>query len=85
MRGEEHIDDFNKKLDKSVLLKHCRSKHGGQTEGIEFRMNVVGVYHRDPMKRQIAEAVRIQETSPNELMNDKSEYNCIQLPRASVE
>ena len=79
------IDDFNKKLDKSVLWKHCRNKHSGQTEGIEFKMNVAGVYHRDPMKRQIAEAVRIQETTPNKLMNDKTEYNCIQLPRASVE
>ena len=85
LRGAEHIDEFNKKVDKSVLWKHCRNKHNGQTEGIDFRMNVVGVYHRDPMKRQIAEAVRIQETSPDELMNDKSEYNCIQLPRASVE
>ena len=48
-------------------------------------MNVTGVYHRDPMKREIAEAVRIQETSPNKLMNDKSEYNFIHLPRAPIE
>ena len=85
LRGEEHMDEFNKKLEKSVLWKHCRFKHNGQTEGIQFRMNVAGVYHGDPMKRQIAEAVRIQETPPNKLINDKSEYNCIQLPRASVE
>ena len=47
-------------------------------------MDIVGVYYRDAMKRQIAEAVRIQSTPQNHLMNDKSEYNYITLPRASV-
>ena len=43
-------------------------------------MNVAGVYHGDPMKRQIAEAVRIQETPPNKLIIvhvNKENRNCI--------
>ena len=85
LRGTEHLTDFQHKREKSIMWKHCQSKHQGNTRSIRFRMDVVGVYHQDPMKRQIAEAVRIQTTPQNHLINDKKEYNYIQLPRASIE
>ena len=83
MRGGEHLDDLGKKSN-SVLWKHIKDKHHGRPREANFRMDIVGIYHRDAMKRQIAEAVRIQSTPQNHLMNDKSEFNYITLPRASV-
>ena len=80
VRGGEHLDDFEKKREKSVLWKHCRDKHNGQVEGRKFRMDVLGVYKEDAMLRQIAEAVRIQESPTGTLMNDKTEWNYIRLP-----
>ena len=80
VRGGEHLDDFEKKRDKSVLWKHCRDKHNGQVEGRKFRMDVLGVYKEDAMLRQIAEAVRIQESPTGTIMNDKTEWNYVRLP-----
>ena len=57
VRGGEHFDDLKKKKSKSVLWKHIQEKHQGRTRGVNFRMDIVGVYHRDAMKRQIAEAM----------------------------
>ena len=85
IRGEEHWNDFEHRREKSVLWKHCREKHEGRADGIKFRMDIVGVYRNDAMKRQITEAVRIRATPESHLMNDKYEYNYIRLPTASVE
>ena len=43
-------------------------------------MDVLGVYKEDAMLRQIAEAVRIQESPTGTIMNDKTEWNYIRLP-----
>ena len=84
IRGAEHLDDLEKKRINSVMWKHIKEKHQGRHRDIRFRMDIVGVYHNDAMKRQIAEAVRIQTTPQNHLMNDKTEFNYFTLPRASV-
>jgi hypothetical protein len=84
IRDEEHLDDLKKKRNKSVMWKHIKDKHQGRHREARFRMDIVGVYHNDPMKSQIAEAVRIQTNPANHLMNDKTEYNYFTLPRASV-
>ena len=80
VRGGEHLDDFDKRREKSVLWKHCRNKHNGQVEGRRFRMDVLGVYKEDAMLRQVAEAVRIQQSPTGTLMNDKTEWNYVRLP-----
>ena len=63
VRGGEHLDDFEKKRDKSVLWKHCRDKHNGQVEGRKFRTDVLGVHKEDAMMRRQTEAVEIHESS----------------------
>ena len=50
LRGTEHLTDFQHKREKSIMWKHCQKKHQGNTRGIGFRMDVVGVYNQDPMK-----------------------------------
>ena len=37
VRGGVHVDNFEKKRDKSVLWNQCRDKHNGQVEGRKFR------------------------------------------------
>ena len=48
VRGGEHLDDFDKRSEKSVLWKHCRNKHNGQVEGRRFRMDLLGCIKRMP-------------------------------------
>ena len=42
-------------------------------------MSVTGMY-RDAMSRQIAESVLINRTDPQQLINNKSEFNSLHLP-----
>ena len=48
-----------------------------------FQMDITGVYRKDPMKRQIADAVRIKR-SKNAGMNNKNEWPLIKIPRAVI-
>ena len=79
VRGREHADDHCKKSDASVLHRHAREKHPGEEAKVEFMMSVTGMY-RDAMSRQIAESVLINRTDPQQLINNKSEFNSLHLP-----
>ena len=82
-RGKEHRGDLAGMRDSSKMAQHQRDKHGGlQTS---FRMDVVGVYGEDTMLRQIAEAVRINNTPDRQLINTREEWNYIQLPNVALE
>ena len=77
-RGKEHLDDYEKKRSKSVMWKHCLKKHDGIPQ--RFNMRVVDSPRRDPMMRQILEAMHINELPENKRMNDKKEWNIGKLP-----
>ena len=47
-------------------------------------MQVTGSYRNDTMIRQIAEAVKIDRTDSNILMNDRAEWNRNSLPRTVI-
>ena len=81
-RGGEHIQDFEKKRDESVLLKHCNEKHAGSKQ--KFSMEITNVCRNDPTKRQILEAIHINKTAPALRMNDRSEWNYVSMPRATI-
>ena len=49
-----------------------------------FEMSVTGSHRNDAMLRQITEAVQIERTNPDNLMNDKSEWNMTPLPRTVI-
>ena len=51
----------------------------------DFRMDVVGVYGEDTMLRKIEETVRINNAPESQLMNNKEEWNYIQLPNVALE
>ena len=49
-----------------------------------FSMSITGSFRNDPMLRQISEAIQIESTPPELLMNTRSEWNMTRVPRAIV-
>jgi hypothetical protein len=70
---------LTKRREKSIMWKHCREKHGGKIR--RFKMSIRKVVRNDPTKRQITEAIYINKTDPNLCMNDRTEWNYINLPK----
>ena len=81
-RGNEHFDDLIHKRDKSTMWKHCCDKHQRRTQ--KFKMKVAGTIRNDPTKRQITEAIHINNTDPLKLMNERTEWNYVKLPRVQI-
>ena len=57
-----------------------------RTWGVEqtFRMSITGTFKNDSMLRQVTEAVQINNTDADELMNDRSEWNHPRVPRTII-
>ena len=66
----------------SPLWRHCKEAHGGEMQN--FSMSITGSFRNDPMLRQISEAIQIESTPPELLMNTRSEWNMTRVPRAIV-
>ena len=82
-RGLRHIKDLATRDAKhSPLWRHCLTEHGGEMQ--TFHMSVTGTYRNDPMLRQISEAVQINNTDLDEIMNDRSEWNMTRIPRSVI-
>ena len=81
-RGMEHVSDYRYKRAHSVMWRHCLKKHGGQEQ--EFEMKVVDYVRGDPTKRQILEAVRINEVPETKRINDKKEWIVGTIPSVTV-
>ena len=82
-RGVEHLTHLNSRnVDNSPLWRHCVLQHGGDLQS--FNMSITGSYRNDAMLRQIVEAVQINNTDRDVLMNDRSEWNMTPVPRAVI-
>ena len=82
-RGVEHLGKLAaRNMDQSPLWRHCVDEHRGEVQG--FEMCVTGTYRNDTMLRQITEAVQIENTDTNQLMNDRAEWNMTPLPRTVI-
>ena len=81
-RGNEHMFDYESKNKNSVLWKHCQLKH----ENVEqnFSMDIIDRCRGDPTKRQILEAVHINNKDALTSMNDRSEWNFVNIPRIQI-
>ena len=82
-RGKRHLTDYRRKTEESALWKHCTSIHSGEEQDFEMKINDRS--RNDPTRRQLLEAVRIQKTPQEKLMNRKNEWNSARLPRARIE
>ena len=82
-RGTQHLTDLaSKNVDNSPLWRHCLEGHRGEMQS--FKMSITGSYRNDPMLRQIAEAVQINNSHVGTLINDRAEWNMTRIPRAII-
>ena len=81
-QGKEHLRLLAGKQEESALWRHCEEKHGGIEQ--DFSMNVTSSCRSDPMARQIAEAVRVRKIPAAQLMNTRTEWNYVRIPRATL-
>ena len=80
--GSEHLKEFEKKKEKSVLYKHKMADH--KDEPVKFKMDITQKF-KDALSRQANEAVRIYTRPDHELLNSKSEFNHPPLARVVVQ
>ena len=69
-RGKEHEKKLEKEDESSFMYRHQREKHGSNP--VEFEMRVVKSF-RDPLSRQVTEAILIKNHQ-GELLNSKAEF-----------
>ena len=83
LRGQEHLRNYKNGDTKSPIYKHAVAHHQGRRD-VEFRMVVKNSF-RDPLTRQINEAVRISESNSEVQLNSKSEWHGPATVRLTVE
>ena len=70
-RGREHVKKLEKKDVSSFMQKHQNEVHNG--EPVQFEMRVVKSF-KDPLSRQITEAVLIKNAGAG-VLNSKAEFH----------
>ena len=81
VRFIEHIKNLKKKSDLSPLHKHQTNHHPNDPSKWQFSITSV---FKDPLTRQVDEAVRISKLQPSSILNSKSEINHAPLNRISI-
>lgn len=81
-RGEEHLNAYRNHAEGSHMWKHCVQKHGGEEK--QFKMRIDRTFRKDPLLRQITEAIDIQDTAEEHRMNSKSEWHLPKVPRVTI-
>ena len=81
--AKEHQDDEESRNEDSHRMKHWVLDHTFLSEPTKFKMKIVSTY-RDPLTRQVSEAVRIEMRGGNTL-NSKTEYNPCRIPRLIID
>ena len=82
-RGLRHMTNYRGRHKDSPLWKHAQVAHGGSLE-VSFSMKVVRTF-RDPLTRQVNEAVRINQCGAEIQLNSKSEWHGPATVRLVVE
>ena len=83
-RGTQHEEALDRD-ENSVLHIHSNTKHADSPNPPKYIMKVTNVFGGDATKRQIAEAIKIENTPTHRLMNRKEEFTRCKLPRAVIE
>lgn len=81
-RGKKHLSDLSNKSKTSTLWRHCQEIHRGQVQ--RFSMKITATFRNDAMLRQITEAVQIDRTTKENLMNTRAEWNRTRVPRTII-
>ena len=81
-RGKEHESDYRNHLERSHMWKHCVLKHDSEEQS--FAISIDKTFRRDPLLRQITEAIAIQDTPEENRMNSRSEWSQQSIPRIII-
>ena len=71
-RAIEHMDSLRRKEEESVLWTHTKLYHNGIVP--DFKFEITGTYVKKPLQRQLMEAVRIENSDADVVMNSKNEW-----------
>ena len=78
----EHVRDWNRGVETNPLLKHSHLFHDGQR--FDFGVKILKRCYGRPSRRLITEAVLINELAETETMNNKHEWNFVELDKVLV-
>ena len=81
-RGREHMMDYDKKKDNSVLYRHALTKHSESETRPLFKARVTGSYN-SALTRQLSEANQI-ELAGAKAINTKTEWRHSQIARSQI-
>ena len=82
-RGKRHKQQLQNKDKQSVLYRHFKQDHRRDTQIPEFNMTIMKS-HRSALDRQITEAVKINNTDRDKLMNNKTEWGHNKIMRMEM-
>ena len=77
----EHVENAEKLHKDSHMVKHWANQHSGART--EFSFEILS-FHNSPLERQVGEALRILRTGAEQILNSKSMFNRISLPRINA-
>ena len=66
------MEKLSKRDEESVLWQHAKTYHGGEIPEYEF--TITGSYLKRPLQRQLMEAVLIEQSDADIMMNNKNEW-----------
>ena len=82
-RGLGHLARYHGRHEDSPLWKHAISHHGGSLD-VGYSMNVVRTF-REPLTRQVNEAVRMNRCEADVCLNSKSEWHSPVIVRLAID
>ena len=82
-RGKEHEAGYRLRNENSHMWKHCVIDHKGEEQ--IFTMSVDKTFRKDPLLRQITEAMAIEETEEDDRMNSRAECRQNRVPRLRID
>ena len=74
---------MNIRNENSHMWKHCVIDHKGEEQ--IFTMSVDKTFRKDPLLRQITEAMAIEETEEDDRMNSRAECRQNRVPRLRID
>ena len=81
-RNSDHIQALRDSNTKYATVKHMMNHHPDEAPDFSFKLDKS---HRSSLHRQLSEAIKIDETPVDELMNSKSEFGSNSVPRVTIE
>ena len=84
VRSKEHMNDLKNGKINSFMRKHIEKDHKGNEDSVKFTWNVL-MKHKKPLRRQLHEAVNINNKPSHENLNSKSEFHSQRIKRINLE